>query len=45
MVNLVGKYRLNDYVAVVVQFIKEIISEPPLIFGHSLGGMIGIQML
>lgn len=28
----------------VVLFIKETISEPPIIFGHSLGGMIGIQI-
>lgn len=40
----IGKYCLNDYVEDVVQFIKEIISEPPVIFGHSLGGMIGIQI-
>lgn len=40
----VEKYSLKDYVTDVVQFMKETISEPPIIFGHSLGGMIGIQI-
>ncbi|USK57894.1 alpha/beta hydrolase (plasmid) [Cytobacillus solani] len=41
----IGKYSLTDYVFDVVHFIKEEInSEPPVIFGHSLGGMIGIQI-
>lgn len=39
-----GKYSLNDYVTDVLQFIKEVISEPPVIYGHSLGGMIGIKI-
>jgi pimeloyl-ACP methyl ester carboxylesterase len=35
-----GYYTLRDYEKDVKMFIEQLIQEPPIIFGHSLGGMI-----
>ena len=37
-------YKIEDYVSDVLAFITSHINEPPIIFGHSLGGMIGIML-
>ncbi|MBY0595389.1 alpha/beta fold hydrolase [Bacillus bingmayongensis] len=37
-------YHVKDYVQDIISFIEECMTEPPIIFGHSLGGMIGIQV-
>ena len=37
-----GQYRLGDHAEDISQFIKSSLNEPPAIFGHSLGGMVGI---
>lgn len=34
-------YKMQDYVSDISSFIKNIIKEPTIIFGHSYGGMIG----
>ncbi|HEK9103964.1 alpha/beta hydrolase [Bacillus pfraonensis] len=39
-----NRYRLEDYLSDIVNFIKEHIAEPVIIFGHSLGGILGIQL-
>ncbi|NKB72184.1 MAG: alpha/beta fold hydrolase [Candidatus Latescibacteria bacterium] len=37
-----GQYRLVDYAEDITQFIRSTFDKPPAIFGHSLGGMVGI---
>ncbi|MFC0215754.1 alpha/beta fold hydrolase [Paenibacillus chartarius] len=37
-------YRLEDYVEDIAAFIDEVIGQPPLIYGHSLGGMIALLL-
>lgn len=37
-------YRGEDYSADVVAFINQVIGEPPLVFGHSLGGMVSLYI-
>ncbi|OOC58685.1 hypothetical protein BBD40_23615 [Paenibacillus ihbetae] len=36
-------YRMEDYLSDVINLIRYIIKEPPVIFGHSLGGMIALM--
>ena len=31
-------YRLKDYVADIVSFLEQVVEEPAILFGHSLGG-------
>ncbi len=35
-------YRLKDYVADIVSFLEQVVEEPAILFGHSLGGHIAI---
>ncbi len=37
-----GRYRLTDYVADIVSFLQQVVKEPAVLFGHSLGGHIAI---
>lgn len=37
-------YKIEDYVSDVSSFMTSVINEPAIIFGHSLGGMIGIMV-
>ena len=37
-------YTVGDYARDVLSFIEHVIGEPPAIFGHSLGGMVGISV-
>ncbi|WP_101900295.1 alpha/beta fold hydrolase [Legionella sainthelensi] len=39
-----GHYFLEDYLADTQSFIQEVIKEPVLLIGHSLGGMIGSML-
>jgi pimeloyl-ACP methyl ester carboxylesterase len=39
-----GRYVLEDYARDVVAFIESQIEEPPALYGHSLGGMVGIMV-
>lgn len=36
-------YRLEEYLADVIEFIRNVMKRPPIIFGHSLGGMIALM--
>ena len=38
-----GQYRIEDFAQDVVEFIEAALPEPPVIFGESLGGMVGIM--
>lgn len=37
-------YTVKNYTEDVVSFIDGVIGEPPIVFGHSLGGMVGISV-
>lgn len=37
-------YKLQDYLSDVMSFIKDCIKEPTIVFGHSVGGMLGIML-
>ena len=37
-----SQYRLKDYAEDITRFLESEFTEPPVIYGHSLGGMIGI---
>lgn len=39
-----GHYQLKDYVADIAMFLENIIKEPAVLFGHSLGGHIAIMI-
>jgi pimeloyl-ACP methyl ester carboxylesterase len=39
-----GGYRGEDYAKDVMEFMEHVIGEPAAIFGHSLGGMIGVYV-
>ncbi len=39
-----GHYRLSDYADDVVAFLEQRISEPAVLFGHSLGGIVAIMV-
>ncbi len=37
-------YKIQDYEADLISFIKNVIKKPTIIFGHSLGGMVGVML-
>ena len=37
-------YRLRDYVADITSFLQQVVKEPAVLFGHSLGGHIAIMI-
>lgn len=37
-----GAYRLQDYADDIIAFLRQQVSEPAVIFGHSLGGMVAL---
>lgn len=37
-----GQYRLTDYAEDICSFLESEFPQPPTVFGHSLGGMVGI---
>src|SRR6266567_3422376 len=39
-----GGYRLLDYTADIEAFLKQVVKEPAVLFGHSLGGHIAIMV-
>jgi pimeloyl-ACP methyl ester carboxylesterase len=39
-----GRYRFQDYTEDTIAFIQRCVGEPVLLFGHSLGGMIGLMV-
>jgi pimeloyl-ACP methyl ester carboxylesterase len=39
-----GAYRLHDYVGDVAAFLESGVGEPPVLFGHSLGGEIAVTL-
>lgn len=36
-------YRVVDFAADIVAFVQQVVQAPPLIWGHSLGGLVGIS--
>ncbi len=38
------RYRLRDYVADTAQFLTHVVAEPAILYGHSLGGEVGIMV-
>lgn len=38
------RYRMEDYVEDIAAFIGEVIGRPPVIYGHSLGGMVALLL-
>jgi pimeloyl-ACP methyl ester carboxylesterase len=39
-----GTYRLQDYTADTIAFLRHCVKEPAYLFGHSLGGMVALQV-
>jgi pimeloyl-ACP methyl ester carboxylesterase len=39
-----GAYRLHDYVTDMAAVLEQVVSEPAVIFGHSLGGEVGVML-
>ncbi|WP_133137551.1 alpha/beta fold hydrolase [Legionella rowbothamii] len=39
-----GKYRLEDYIEDTESFIQDVIKQPTILIGHSLGGMVSSMM-
>jgi pimeloyl-ACP methyl ester carboxylesterase len=39
-----GAYQLRDYVGDIAAFLEHGVGEPPILFGHSLGGEIGVML-
>lgn len=39
-----GSYRLQDYADDIVAFLKNVVREPAYVFGHSLGGIVGLMV-
>ena len=39
-----GQYMLKDHARDVTAFIEQLLDEPPALYGHSLGGMVGIMV-
>lgn len=39
-----GCYRLEDYVADIAAFLQQVVKQPAVLFGHSLGGHIAIMV-
>lgn len=37
-----GSYRLQDYADDTIAFLREVVREPAFIYGHSLGGIVGL---
>lgn len=37
-----GNYRLQNYANDVITFLQEVVREPAFLFGHSLGGIVGV---
>lgn len=40
--HVAGCYRLKDYAADIVAFLQQVVQQPAVLFGHSLGGQIAI---
>ena len=38
-----GRYRLRDYVADTAAFLEQVVKEPAVLYGHSLGGEVAID--
>ena len=41
---VVGGYRVVDFAADVAAFLREVVEQPVLLWGHSLGGLVGIAV-
>jgi pimeloyl-ACP methyl ester carboxylesterase len=39
-----GHYRLRDYVGDTIAFLEQVVREPAVVYGHSLGGEVGIMV-
>jgi pimeloyl-ACP methyl ester carboxylesterase len=39
-----GTYRIEDYAEDVAAFLREIVGEPAVLFGHSLGGQVAVMV-
>lgn len=42
--HVAGQYLLRDYVADVARFLAQVVSERAVLFGHSLGGEVGVML-
>ncbi|MEO8611197.1 MAG: alpha/beta hydrolase [Chloroflexota bacterium] len=39
-----GNYRIQDYAGDIAAFVENVVGQPALVFGHSLGGYVGIML-
>ena len=39
-----GRYRLRDYAADTAAFLEQVVKQPPVLYGHSLGGEVAIMV-
>jgi pimeloyl-ACP methyl ester carboxylesterase len=39
-----GRYRLQDFADDVIDFLSEVVAEPAVVFGYSLGGMVALMV-
>jgi pimeloyl-ACP methyl ester carboxylesterase len=39
-----GAYRLPDYVGDIAAFLERVVGEPAVVYGHSLGGEVGVML-